>query len=91
MKIVRIDHIAICVPELEPALAQWQALLGLVAGPREYVPSQVTEAAFVLAPAEGEACVESGEARDLDDKPGRRIVRRRLHSSLPTMIRALRW
>lgn len=58
MKIVRIDHIAICVPELEPALAQWQAILGLVAGPREYIPNQATDVAFVLTPAEGEACVE---------------------------------
>ncbi|HPH25533.1 MAG TPA: VOC family protein [Pseudomonadota bacterium] len=58
MKILRIDHIALCVPEIEPALQQWQATLGLLLGPREYVPTQLTEAAFVLTPAEGEACVE---------------------------------
>ncbi|MFO0578128.1 MAG: VOC family protein [Polyangia bacterium] len=61
MKILRIDHVALCVPELDPALAQWQAVLGafgLVAGPREYVPTQLTEAAFLLTPAEAEACVE---------------------------------
>lgn len=58
MKILRIDHIALCVPEIEPALQQWQATLGRLLGPREYVPTQLTEAAFVLTPAEGEACVE---------------------------------
>ena len=58
MKIVRIDHIAICVSELEPALAQWQTVLGLLGGPREYVPTQLTDAGFLLTPAQGEACVE---------------------------------
>lgn len=65
MKIVRIDHIALCVPELDPALEQWRGILGLFAGPREYVPTQLTEAAFLLpgAPlsihgAEAQACVE---------------------------------
>jgi hypothetical protein len=33
MKILRIDHIALCVPEIEPALQQWQATLGLLLGP----------------------------------------------------------
>lgn len=58
MKITRIDHIAICVPEIAPAFSLFQDVLGLIAGPREYVPTQLTEAAFVLTPAEGEACVE---------------------------------
>lgn len=58
MKILRIDHIALCVPEIEPALAQWQAVLGLLTGPHEYVPTQLTDAAFLLTPAQAEACVE---------------------------------
>ena len=58
MKIVRIDHIAVCVPELEPALQKWQAVLGLLGGPREYVKNQLTDAGFVMTPAQGEACVE---------------------------------
>ena len=58
MKILRIDHIAICVPELAPALAKWQNLLGLLGGPREYVQNQLTDAGFLLTPAQGEACVE---------------------------------
>ena len=58
MKILRIDHIAVCVEELAPALNQWQTVLGLLGGPREYVPSQLTDAAFLLTPAQGEACLE---------------------------------
>lgn len=58
MKILRIDHIAICVPELEPALQKWQAVLGLLGGPREYVANQLTDTGFLLTPAQGEACVE---------------------------------
>ncbi len=58
MKILRIDHIAVCVTELDPALQQWQNVLGLLGGPREYVPTQLTDAGFLLTPAEGEACVE---------------------------------
>jgi methylmalonyl-CoA/ethylmalonyl-CoA epimerase len=58
MKIIRIDHIAICVSEIEPARSQWQTVLGLLGGPAEYVPNQLTDAAFLLTPAQGEACVE---------------------------------
>lgn len=58
MKIVRIDHIALCVPELGSAIASWQSVLPLLLGPREYVPTQLTEAAFLLTPAEADACVE---------------------------------
>jgi methylmalonyl-CoA/ethylmalonyl-CoA epimerase len=81
MKIVRIDHVAVCVPELEPALAQWQTLLGLLRGPKEYVENQLTDAAFVLTPAQGEACVEliapkprgrnAGLEKFLDNSKGR--------------------
>ncbi len=58
MKIIRIDHVALAVPELEPALSLWAELLGLTLGVREYVPAQLTDAAFLLTPAEAEACVE---------------------------------
>lgn len=58
MKILRIDHIALATPALDPALTLWQDVLGLGLGPREYVPTQLTEAAFLLTPAEAEACVE---------------------------------
>jgi methylmalonyl-CoA/ethylmalonyl-CoA epimerase len=58
MKILRIDHIALAVPNLDDSLKLWQSTLGLLLGPREYVPTQLTEAAFLLTPAEAEACVE---------------------------------
>jgi len=58
MKIVRIDHVALCVPELDGALAAWQSVLPLFLGAREYVPTQLTEAAFLLTPAQADACVE---------------------------------
>jgi methylmalonyl-CoA/ethylmalonyl-CoA epimerase len=58
VKILGIDHVAVCVPDLDAALPPWLKLLGLVPGPREYVETQKTEAAFVLTPKEAEACVE---------------------------------
>jgi methylmalonyl-CoA/ethylmalonyl-CoA epimerase len=62
LKIKRIDHIAICVGDLDEAGARWQALLGLTAktgeagvpgartsgaATREWVESQKTEAMFL--------------------------------------------
>jgi methylmalonyl-CoA/ethylmalonyl-CoA epimerase len=58
MKITRIDHVAVCVGDLDAALPSWLSLLGLSPGPREFVETQRTEAAFVLTPAEADACVE---------------------------------
>lgn len=58
MRILRIDHIALAVPELDPAIAPWLSILGLSLGAREHVAAQNIDAAFVLTPAQGEACVE---------------------------------
>lgn len=58
MKITRIDHIAVCVRDLDQALPPWLKMLGLSMGPREFVAAQATEAAFVLTPEEAGACVE---------------------------------
>ena len=58
MRILRIDHVALATPDIDTALPLWIDILGLSVGPREYVPSQLTEAAFVLTPAQGEACIE---------------------------------
>jgi methylmalonyl-CoA/ethylmalonyl-CoA epimerase len=58
LRILRIDHVALATPDIDTALPLWLDVLGLAAGPREYVPTQLTEAAFVLTPAQGEACVE---------------------------------
>src|SRR5260370_28601247 len=58
MKITRIDHVAVCVRDLDAALPAWLTVLGLAKGPREFVAAQNTEAAFVLTPEEAGACVE---------------------------------
>jgi methylmalonyl-CoA/ethylmalonyl-CoA epimerase len=58
MRITRIDHVAVCVPDLDKALSPWLKILGLKLGPREFVEAQKTEALFVLTPAEADACVE---------------------------------
>jgi methylmalonyl-CoA/ethylmalonyl-CoA epimerase len=58
MKILGIDHIAVCAPDLDKAAAPFLELLGLMAGPRELVTAQKTEAYFILTPEEAGACVE---------------------------------
>ena len=48
MKITRIDHIGICVPDIDKAIPLWLRLLtGLSPGSREIVAAQKTEAAFL--------------------------------------------
>jgi len=60
MKILRIDHIALAAPSLEPAMHLWSELLGLQAGLREYVPTQLAEAGFltIQGAKEADACLE---------------------------------
>ncbi len=58
MKILGIDHVAVCVPDVGDASELWRSLLGLAGGPREVVEAQKTEAAFLLTPEEAGACVE---------------------------------
>jgi hypothetical protein len=58
MRITRIDHVAVCVADLDKSLPAWIRMLGLSIGPREFVEPQKTEAAFVLTPEEAGACVE---------------------------------
>lgn len=58
MKIIRIDHVALAVPEIDPASSAWIEVLGLSLGSKEFVPQQKVDAAFLLTPAQGEACVE---------------------------------
>jgi methylmalonyl-CoA/ethylmalonyl-CoA epimerase len=58
MKILGIDHIAICTGDLDGAAAPFLQLLGLAQGPREFVEIQKTEASFLLTPEEAGACVE---------------------------------
>lgn len=43
MKIKKIDHVAVCVADIDDASARWQALLGVSPSDREWVESQKTE------------------------------------------------
>jgi methylmalonyl-CoA/ethylmalonyl-CoA epimerase len=55
LKIKRIDHVAVCVGDLDEAAARWRALFGLSPQKRESVASQKTEA--MLLPI-GDASLE---------------------------------
>jgi methylmalonyl-CoA/ethylmalonyl-CoA epimerase len=62
LHIKRIDHIAVCVSDIDEAAAPWRALLAAIAGAvgspewREVVASQKTDA--LLIPAGEGGCVE---------------------------------
>jgi methylmalonyl-CoA epimerase len=58
MKILGIDHVAVCTSDLDGAASAWTKILGLGIGPRERVDTQKTEAAFLLTAAEADACIE---------------------------------
>jgi methylmalonyl-CoA/ethylmalonyl-CoA epimerase len=58
MRITRIDHVAVCVADIDRALPDWLKLLGLSAGPREFVEAQKTEAAFIVTPESAGCTVE---------------------------------
>ena len=58
MRILGIDHVAVLTGDLDKGAAPFLELLGLVAGPREVVAAQKTEAYFVLTGDEAGACVE---------------------------------
>ncbi len=55
LKIKKIDHVAVCVPDIDEAAAKWRAVLGLSPTIREVVASQKTEAALLPV---GETSVE---------------------------------
>lgn len=55
LKIKKIDHVAVCVQDIDEAAARWRTTLGLEPGVREVVASQKTEA--LLLPV-GETSVE---------------------------------
>ena len=54
-KVKKIDHVAICVHDLDEASAKWRQVLGLEPAVRELVASQKTEA--MLLPV-GETSIE---------------------------------
>jgi methylmalonyl-CoA/ethylmalonyl-CoA epimerase len=55
--VLGIDHVGICVAEMDDSAAHWSTLLGLAIAHRECVDPQKTEAAF-LDPPGGGATVE---------------------------------
>jgi methylmalonyl-CoA/ethylmalonyl-CoA epimerase len=57
LKIRKIDHVAVCVPDIDEAAARWRAVFGLEARARETVESQKTEA-MLLPLGEGEAATQ---------------------------------
>jgi methylmalonyl-CoA/ethylmalonyl-CoA epimerase len=50
IKIKKIDHVAVCVPDIDEAAARWKSVLGLEPGVREVVESQQTEALLLRLP-----------------------------------------
>ncbi len=55
MKIKKIDHVAVCVADLDEAGSRWRALLGVEPSEHEWVASQKTE---VLTFPIGDASLE---------------------------------
>jgi methylmalonyl-CoA/ethylmalonyl-CoA epimerase len=53
LKIKRIDHVAVCVGDIDDAAARWRSLFGLETREREVVESQKTEAVLLPVGAEG--------------------------------------
>ena len=47
LKIKKIDHVAVCVSDIDEAAARWRAVFGLEARERETVASQKTDVAFL--------------------------------------------
>jgi len=47
IKIKKIEHVAICVADLDEAISRWTTLLGVEPRDRQWVDSQQTEAALI--------------------------------------------
>jgi len=58
LKIIKIDHIAVCVANIDEAAARWRALLGVQPASREVVASQKTDAALLPIGDSGQTCIE---------------------------------
>jgi methylmalonyl-CoA/ethylmalonyl-CoA epimerase len=57
LKIKRLDHVAVCVGDIDEAAARWRTAFGLEPRERELVASQKTEA-MLLPLGDGETSVE---------------------------------
>src|SRR5262245_14160260 len=56
LRIKKIDHVAVCVADMDQAIAKYGELLGVVPQVTEYVESQKTDA--TLLPMGGETSLE---------------------------------
>jgi len=71
MKITRIDHVGVCVGNMDQAIPLWLRLLtGLTEASREVVAAHKTEAAFLDGSAPGSASVELISPVAGDPNPG---------------------
>jgi methylmalonyl-CoA/ethylmalonyl-CoA epimerase len=57
LKIKKLDHVAVCVADIDDAASRWRAAFGLEPREREVVASQKTEA-MLLPLGESEASIE---------------------------------
>ena len=57
LRIKKLDHVAVCVPDIDEAAARWRAAFGVEPAAREVVASQKTEA-MLLPLGDGGAAVE---------------------------------
>ncbi len=63
MKIKKIDHVAVCVRDLDEATERWRTAFGIEPGERESVESQKTDAVFfALAETHLELVAPAGNA-----------------------------
>jgi methylmalonyl-CoA/ethylmalonyl-CoA epimerase len=60
LKVKKISHVAMAVSSLDETLGKLQKVLGVIAGPREYVPAQKVDAAILPF---GETSLEIVEPR----------------------------
>jgi methylmalonyl-CoA/ethylmalonyl-CoA epimerase len=58
LKIKKVDHVAVCVADIDEAAARWEKAFGLRPREREVVESQKTEAALLPIGERGETSVE---------------------------------
>jgi len=58
MRILGIDHVAVCAPAIDEALPPFVEMLGLALAGREGVPAQKTDAAFLVTGDAAGACIE---------------------------------
>jgi methylmalonyl-CoA/ethylmalonyl-CoA epimerase len=77
VKITRIDHVGVCVGNMDAAIPLWLKLLtGVTQGAREYVAAQKTEAAFLDTGAGSVELIASGSGPDQKNEGLEKFVER---------------